>query len=261
VKRYAEDSLSPWEPLARDAEGIVTLATAEDAGRAALNPPTEAGLAVGDMLVVVPLECVSDVENHAAGLFVVTTDGVKAPPPHSIFPWLSFYGRFVGTMMCRETYDGYADGFVDPRRFLLVAIEAAREALRVAPDDDQLQTVVGLAIDWLRGDTCTKDTWVFMRPWRSGHNQTETWSVRGGLLGCLDAATKNLSREAYTQATCAAHAVLNESNDHGESWAPCIERWLPLPVVLLAKLGYPDAISFEPEPDAANASNTPVSTP
>jgi hypothetical protein len=45
----------------------------------------------------------------------------------------------------------------------------------------------------------------------------------------------------YAGHAAAAHRVVTLC-----ALAPLVERWIPLPVVLLARLGYPDAIPFDP---------------
>ena len=259
VKRYEEDSLSPWEPLARDAEGVVTFASTEDASNAALNPPAETGLAVGDMLVVVPLGAVSPltIDSHTTALYVVTPEGVQAAPtpPEALGgPWLARWGQDAYAMLL-------ASSAVDRRRLVLASGDCAETVLHFVPaGEDRPRRALEVARAWCRGDASLDDV-------RSAEAAAKAVGTTASTLTavffaavaptyvCAVAATPDASSAAgiatggpfsagWANSTAVANRTPKESTYL--ALAPLVRRWIPLPVVLLSGLGYPDAIPFDP---------------
>ena len=64
-----------------------------------------------------------------------------------------------------------------------------------------------------------------------------------------------------TNAATLASDIGGSPGTHGKvriaAMGPLVERWIPLPVVLLAKLGYPDAIPFNPSTVPAETRENP----
>lgn len=251
VKRYAEGETSRWEPLLRDDEGeLATFATAEAAGLVALHPPASVSLSVGDMLVVIPLECVANVEEYATWLLVVTPLRVElapTPPRELGGAWLARWGYDANRMF------GSSER-VDRRRLVMAASDCAETVLHLVPaGEDRPRIAIEAARAWCLEVTNLGPVRVASdAAWEAceGDNQSirdttsgAAWSVAAA---CWDAnARVDLAK---TAAWCADEAVARANGASAgmahATLASLVERWIPLPVALLSALGYPDAIPF-----------------
>jgi hypothetical protein len=285
VRRFYpdDDELPRWDLLYSDDDGVTSFSPAE-AEAAALAPPRDADLYAGDLIVTVPLEAAPFPEEYATGLYVVTPDGVMAQPePHPMrtCQWFKFWGQGPYSMIevCHP---------VERRRIVMAACDCAEMALNLVPSGEERPRIaIETARAWCLGRASTDDVLVAVDNAKIAADDALD-ALR--VVEATDASAKTSARSALSAACaayCAALAVIAETP--GEAWsaangvlqhvsrstggtriddvhramASLIERWIPLPVVLLSWLGY-DMISSELEPDAANtanASNTPVSTP
>ena len=270
VRRFdpTGEDLSVWEPLARDADGSIAFLSPPKAKAAALAPPSDADLHVGDIIVTVPAEALSGIEEHATGLYVVTPDGVKAasePPKDLGGPWLARWGQDAERML-----GAASKSKADSRRLVMAACDCAETVLHLVPAGADLpRAATEASRAWCLGQMDlgqVKAASETVAPSKSGYAGTARCAVSGAAWSVSTACYDEEARGELVKcaAWCAAEAVRITNGTPNEvtlrSFAPLVERWIPLPVVLLSWLGY-DMTSSELEPDAANTANTPVSTP
>ena len=269
VRRFdpTGEELARWEPLARDDDGSIAFLSPAKAKAAALAPPSGAGLHIGDLIATMPAEAAGH-DEYATGLYVVTPDGVKAspkPPGHLRGAWLARWGANAEEMLGEAS-----ESKADKRRLVMAACDCVETVLHLVPAGDDLpRAAIEAARAWCLGRMDlgqVKAASETVEPSKSG----DVGTARGAAYGAAwSVSTACYDEDACTAlvkcgAWCAAEAVrIADGTPHDAAlrvFAPLVERWLPLAVVLLSGLGY-DAIPFEPEPDASDASNTPVSTP
>jgi hypothetical protein len=246
VRRFdpSGEELARWEVIYRDGDGHPEFFSPPAAKKAALNPTYDAGLHVGDLIVTVPAEAVSGIEEYATGLYVVTPDGVKAapkPPEDLGGPWLARWGEDAHVML-------RASLAVDRRRLVMAACDCAETVLRLVPaGEDRPHKAIKTARAWCRGEASINNVRATSSAARdAGHNTACAYAAH---------AASSAARAAFDASAPAAHhtavaAFYADGTPHEaalRALAPLVERWIPLPVVLLSRLKYPDAIPFGPD--------------
>lgn len=249
VRRFdsSGDTLPSWKALASD--GTVAFLSPAEAEVAALNPPSDADLRIGDLVAIVPVDFVPDIDAHVEGLFVVTPDGVRRVPDHIRHPWLAFWGRSAAIMLeCIDSsiWPGTEPPwkFVDPRRLVMAACYALEQNPSPWPrsDKDRQQTIQ-FALEFL--GSATAHTPNAPRRWEC-HDFVQVRACeavitavsaarRGDPLNCLEAVM-----------SCMDYVC---STTNGEQQARILEVFVPLPVLFLSWFGYPDAISLRATTD------------
>jgi hypothetical protein len=248
VRRFdpTGEELSRWEVLYRDEDGRPEFFSQTAAKKAALNPPTTgdgADLHIGDLIATMPAEA-AGYDEHATGLYVVTPDGVKAaprPPQRLGGPWLTAWGQDAFDML-------RASSAVDRRRLAMVACSCAR--LACATDDLVHQRRLLETIErWVIGLASLGE--VRVARGSVGHSYDDTYSERSDAARAASGASYSAAMVADSSgdddAVMWAREAVTRSSDRGRRvLAPLVERGIPLPVVLLSRLGYPSAIPFDP---------------
>lgn len=225
VRRFdpSGEELPRWEPLARDADGGIAFLSHTAARKAARRPVEDNGVAVGDLIAVVPAEAAPFPEEHAVELYTVTPDGAKgAPKPPKTLggPWLLAWGQNIGRMT-----NVAKEARVDPRRVAMATCACARAHAGDGSDPFALAAVER----WARAEATLDEAVAAIQAWADSPSADWLYDPR-----------------PFGQPTSV------------------FEQWIPLPVVLLSALGYPDAIPFVPEPEVPCATpnhSPPVSPP
>lgn len=158
VRRFdpTGEELTRWEPLVRDADGRPEFLSLVKAKAAALNPSPDAGLRVGDLITAVLVEFVTDVDNRAHSLFVVTPDGIKAAPgvPRDLgkkIAWTGVWGQSPCAMLA-------ASASVDRRRLVLAACDCAETVLHLVPTGKERPRIaLETARSWCLGRATRKE--------------------------------------------------------------------------------------------------------
>jgi hypothetical protein len=234
LRRYGDSGdANSWVAAFRDEDGaLLTHGTLAEARRQASNAPG-ASVRVGDLLAVVSLENANPllINNNALWLGVVTPRGVekaRRPPPDLGGSWLSQWGKNAYHMMLAS------DG-VDQCRVVMAAVECVETVLHAAPPMGQdPRAILGTAQRWCLGEASDEDVELAL----------------GAVEGYDD--------DASTAIFSAVHAAISEDNESAasavglaarlsprRSLESIVERWIPLPVVLLSRLGYPNAIRLD----------------
>lgn len=261
VRRFdpSGEELTTWAPLYGDDEGV-TLFSPTKAKAAALAPPRDADLHVGDLIVTVPAEAVSGIEEYATGLFVVTPDGVERAPKLASGisgSWLIGWGESAWVML-------RAARKVDRRRLTMAACDCAETVPHFVPaGEERPRIAIQTARAWCFNRASTDDV-------RAAANAVDAFTSAGFAYG----TNYLVDRAACAAASAASSAARAASDLDGggifgafggadydaanasfpgtprettyRALAPLVERWIPLPVVLLSRLGYPNAIPFNP---------------
>ena len=243
VRRFdpSGEDLPRWDVLVRDEDGRPEFFSQTAAKKAALNPPTTgdgADLHIGDLIATMPAEA-AGYDEHATGLYVVTPDGVKAAPvpgEELSGPWLTSWGQDAYDMLL-------ASSGVKRHRLAMAACDCAEAVLHLVPAGEDLpQKAIGTARAWCRGEASIDDV-------RDAADAAASYAA-DARVSAFAAAASVSSDTAYV---AAAHAAIYAAKANGapreatyRDLAPLVERWIPLPVVLLARLGYPDAVPFDP---------------
>jgi hypothetical protein len=262
VRRFdpTGEELSRWEPLYRD-DGDIAFFSPPKAKAAALAPPSDAGLHVGDLIVTVPAEAVSGIEEYATGLYVVTPNGVKtAPKPFEFVDrggsWLSVWGQDAERMLSLSVN-------VDRKRKTMAACECAETVLHLVPaGEGRPREAVETAVAWCRDAASTthvKQAAASAQAFASevAHEASKAMGPASNVLGAYyaaTAATKAASVVVYHEPSGAVVSAASAVNFVAgtpnlatfQRLAPLVEKWIPLPVVLLTWLGNGDAIPFDP---------------
>jgi hypothetical protein len=226
----------------------VTFFSPPKAKAAALNPPRDADLHVGDLIVTIPAEAVSGIEEHATGLYVVTPDGVKAAPRAK---------KYRGSApLTSWTEDPWNVSVSIPRSLLVMAAcDCAETVLSLVPFGmDGPRDALKVARAWVAGETTRTAVEEAARNAARAHNIAR--AIRNDVAGAMaslaaaDAAATAADAQRFfnTLQDVGAARYHKNQTDPEETYrllAPVIERWIPLPVVLLAALGYPSAIHFD----------------
>jgi hypothetical protein len=142
----------------------------------------------------------------------------------------------------------------DRRRLTMAACDCAETAIDFAsasPDgEDDPQTVLNLARAWCRGAaTAWTVQWSVyemkkLRARRSADLAViQAASVVGGTVSASSAAIHAADALASGDPTRAYRVSVARAL---ADMAPLVDRWLPLPVVLLSILGHPTAVPFNP---------------
>jgi hypothetical protein len=251
------EELARWEPLARDAEGAIAFLSPPKAEAAALAPPQDADIHVGDLIATVPAEAAAFPEKYATGLFVVTPLGVKAapqPPKELGGPWLAAWGQDACDMLLASTA-------ADRRRLVLASCDCAETVLHFVPaGEDRPRRALEVARAWCRGDASLDDVRSAEAAAKAvGSTASPLTAVLFAAVAptyvCAVATTSDAGTTAasaaggpfsagWANATAVPNLTPKESTYL--ALAPLVRRWIPLPVVLLSGLGYPDAIPFDP---------------
>jgi hypothetical protein len=228
--------------LARDADGAPAFLSIPAAKKAALQPPADADLHVGDLIAVVPAEATAFPEKYAKALYVVAPNGVKAapqPPKELGGPWLATWGQNAYLML------GASKG-VDRRRITLAACDCADTALYLTSDaGGRPRKAIETTRAWCFGRASIDDV-------RSDSFDAAcaASSTNAPVSASAASASAHASTAAFGYASAAAaDAAHDAAAARGVTYlhlSPLVERWIPLPVVLLSRLGYPDAIPFDP---------------
>jgi hypothetical protein len=233
VRRFdpTGEELARWEVLVRDEDGRPEFFSPPKAKAAALAPPRNADLHIGDLIATMPAEAAGH-DEYATGLYVVTPDGVKAAPkpPGGIVvglggPWLTTWGQNACVMLL-------AAAGVERRRLVMAACDCAETVLHLVPaGEDRPRKAVETARAWCRGEASTAAA-------TSAAKAAAAATFASPVSASASAASYAFSQPVFAF-VAAREATLR-------ALAPLVERWIPLPVVLLSTLGYPDAIPFDP---------------
>jgi hypothetical protein len=266
VRRFdpSGEDLARWELVRRGRKGAaLSFATVHEAKYAALHPPRGARLAVGDILTVLPMEYVSAIDERAMWLAVVTPDGVEGmeylPSAYLVAAdgsWPSVWGSDAWAMLSIAAMGVRGDP-VDVRRLTMAACACARTALWAVPEgEDRPRLALEAAEAWCAGRLHKDALYEALRASAaysdklSENDYTDEWGAAGA---CESAAHVPLATDtslAATNAATLASGIGDSPGTHGRArlaaMGPLVERWIPLPVVLLSRLGYPDAIPFDP---------------
>jgi hypothetical protein len=245
VRRFdpTGEELARWEVLVRDEDGRPEFFSPPKAKAAALAPPRNADLHIGDLIATMPAEAAGH-DEYATGLYVVTPDGVKAAPkpPGGIVvglggPWLTTWGQNACVMLL-------AAAGVERRRLVMAACDCAETVLHLVPaGEDRPRKAVETARAWCRGEASTAAA------------TSAAKAAAAATFASPDAASADATATAsyaFSQPVFAFVAACNAAGSGTpreatlRALAPLVERWIPLPVVLLSTLGYPDAIPFDP---------------
>ena len=249
VRRFdpTGEELSRWEVLARDADGRPEFFSQTAAKKAALNPPTTgdgADLHIGDLIATMPAEA-AGYDEHATGLYVVTPDGVKAAPkpPGIMGSWLTGWGKDASVML--RTAKG-----ADRQRLTMAACDCAETVIGHAWST-KARGALSMARAWCRGATSAYDVGYAAYDTKHPRERPNSADLAAAhAAGVVAGGSAQLAAEdaAESFAWWADGAGTHRSHvaRHLAAMAPLVERWIPLPVVLLAKLGYPGAIPFDP---------------
>ena len=268
VRRFdpSGEELSRWEVLVRDVDGAIAFLSRPKAKAAALHPPQDADLHVGDLIVTVLAEAAAFPEEHATELYVVAPDGVKAapePPKELAEGWLVTWGQDAGEML-------RASAAVDRRRVVMAGCDCAETVLHIIPAADlRPREAIETARAWCRGDATLDSVYSDEQAAAAAANEAgrrKRDDIRTAANAAW-AAAHNASGGSSSYdgpVHFAAHAAYEHNGANHEATlhalAPLVERWIPLPVVLLSTLGYPDAIPFDLSA-VPTASTTPRENP
>jgi hypothetical protein len=234
LRRYGDsDDANSWVAAFRDEDGaLLTHGTLAEARRQASNAPS-GSVRVGDLLAVVALENANPllVNDNALWLGVVTPQGVKEapkPPPDLGGSWLSQWGKNAYRMML-------ASGGVDQCRAVMAAVECVKTILHAAPPMEQdPRIILGTAQRWCLGEASDEDVEQALSV-VEGHDDDASTAI-------FSAVHTAISEDKETAEVAVQLAA---SLSPQRSLESIVERWIPLAVVLLSRLGYPNAIRLD----------------
>jgi hypothetical protein len=269
VRRFdpTGEELARWEVLVRDEDGRPEFFSPPKAKAAALAPPRNADLHIGDLIATMPAEAAGH-DEYATGLYVVAPDGVKdapSPPEWLDGSWLARWGQNSDRMLLSSQT-------VSQLRLAMAAVGCAETALHLAPNDDaQLHEALQLTRSYCTGPASYREHLEMLHftprldqvvrraearrydaSNRHGYNTVQYVEADQELS--VAKAVKLAFEASYCYPAVAPRrardAVLNIRTlcdaSVSANLAAVVERWIPLPVVLLSTLGYPNAIPFDP---------------
>jgi hypothetical protein len=249
VRRFdpTGEELSRWEVLVRDADGHPEFFSPPAAKKAALNPPDDADLRVGDIVATVPAEAISKIEDNALGLYVMGLHGMKKAPdmPGGVGRrWLSAWGKDARAMLV-------ASVMVERKRLVMAACDCAETVLHLVPTGDtRSRAALDAARAWCQGKATLSDVLRASTAIRKLDDFPATWSAA---LASSVAFAENRN-SAVSKATGAESSAESAARDAGISFdqtnaanANLVERWIPLPVALLSCLGQADVFRLDPQ--------------
>lgn len=262
VRRFdpTGEELAPWKTLYRDDEGV-TFFSPPKAKAAALAPPRDADLHVGDLLVTVPLEYASPltIGEHATGLYVVTPKGVASVPKHPEFEerggsWLSVWGQDAERMLSLAVN-------VDRRRLVMAACDCVETVLPiVAPGEERPRKAIETAVAWCRGAATLdqvglatagaatyagQEAHAAQASSQAPRNWGRFYAARAASFAASIAFYHDARQSIVNVAFAVEHVFGTKAEVTYQRLAPIVERWVPLPVALLTWVRYPDAIPFD----------------
>ena len=250
VRRFdlTGEELATWEPLYRD-DGGVTFFSPTAAKKAALAPPRDADL---------PAEAAGH-DEYASGLYVVAPYGVERAPKLASGisgSWLTGWGESAWVML-------RAARKVDRRRLTMAACDCAETVLHYVPaGEERPRIAIQTARAWCFNRASTDDVCAAANAvddfTSAGFAYSTNYLVDRAAYAASSAASSAARAAFYLDGGGifgpfggadydAADASFPDTPRETtyRALAPLVERWIPLPVVLLSRLGYPDAIPFD----------------
>jgi hypothetical protein len=110
----------------------------------------------------------------------------------------------------------------------------------VQPGEDRPRNAIETARAWCLGRATHADVQSALAGTRNASRAAKTFAAADAAA----AADVAFPTNTVFRVAASMKGVSRDATYH--ALAPLIERWIPLPVVLLSQLGYPDAIPFDP---------------
>jgi hypothetical protein len=266
----SDEAPDHWEPLFYGDDGMVTFANEAEAERAVMRARDDGRVVVGTILAFAPLEYTALVWEHPELHSVLTSTGVRKPPPLSGYREVNSLAA-AGRLIVAGRAGG---GGVHPQRLVLLACDIAESVMSFAGEklgrrrvqiqgDDLLAAqlpaeAMAVARAWCRSDDDDARLRLGLRAAQiAQHLGSLAHTMERGsaaylalramehLALCVQYATfDNLPvyaevAEVERAAVAAVGAAFGaqEKREARSHFAQIIAHWLPLPVIALAAVG------------------------